>query len=82
MSIQQIVNETNRIIRQAESQDQLSKRVLAVGIEINQLYSEYLEKLETADFNIQTGVTVEIDGKTVHFKNDADFSEWLVGHLS
>ena len=77
MSIQQIVNETNQILAQAQAAGQLSKRVLAVGIEINQRYSEYLEQLEMSDLHIQTGVTVTVDGKKIHFQNDNDFSAWL-----
>lgn len=82
MTIQQIVNETNHILAQAQAAGQLSKRILAVGIEINQLYSEYLEELETADLHIQTGVTAEVDGRVIRFKDNADFSAWLAEHTT
>jgi hypothetical protein len=82
MSIQQIVNEANQILARAQQAGQLSKRVLAVGIEINQRYSEYLEQLETADLHIQTGITVTVDGKTIRFQNDNDFSEWLAENIT
>ncbi len=54
--IQQIVNETNQIL----NSEQPTKRVLAVGIEINQLYLEYLEWLEEQDLSIENGVTVNV----------------------
>lgn len=82
MSIQQIVIDTNPTIHKLHEEGKLTKQVLAVGIEINQRYSEYLESLETADFKIQTGVTVNVEGKTVHFKTSDDFSNWLAEHLT
>lgn len=82
MKIQQIVNQTNQILAQAQEAGQLSKRVLAVGIEINQRYSEYLEQLETSDLHIQNGITVTVGGKKIHFKNDNDFSAWLTENVT
>lgn len=82
MSIQQIVNETNKTIHKLHEEGALTKQILAVGIEINQRYSEYLEALETADFQIQTGVTVEVNGQRVHFKNNDDFAAWVAENMT
>lgn len=79
LRIQDTVKNTNRIMAQAQEEGYLSKRLLAVGIEINQLYSEYLQDLE---IEIKTGVTVAIDGQKIHFRNDEDFTNWLAENIT
>lgn len=83
LHIEQIVRESNSMIGAMLNRD---KRILAIGIEINQRYFEYLEELENAltDGRIQIGnsVTVIVDGKKIKFKNTDDFSNWLSENLT
>jgi hypothetical protein len=76
--IQQIVDDTNCMLFQAQEQGQLTKRVLAIGVEINQRYTEYLDELLDSDLSQPQGVTVDANGCKLHFKNLDDFSSWLV----
>ena len=77
MTIQQIVNETNDLLGQGAS-----KRMLAVGIEINQRYTEYLDALLDGDLSQPEGVTVEVDGQKIHFRTTDDFANWLAESMT
>lgn len=77
MTIQQIVNETNNILAQGAS-----KRMLAVGIEIHQRYTEYLDALLDSDLSQPEGVTIQVDGKTIHFPTSEAFSNWLAENMT
>lgn len=77
MTIQTIVEDANKTIHDLQESGGLSKRILAVGIEINQRYLEYLDDLETADLGVSNGVRVEVDGQVIQFKNTDDFAAWL-----
>ena len=76
--IQKIVDETNVIL----NTEKPSKQVLAVGVEINQKYIEYLEWLEEQDLSDTNGVTVVVDCKTVRFLDMDSFSRWVAEHTS
>ena len=71
--IQQIVDTANAILEQ----DKPTKQMLAVGIEINQRYTEYLDELLDGDLSQPEGVTVAVDGKTIHFPTSEAFANWL-----
>ena len=53
-----------------------SPRGLAMAIEANQRLLEYLDELKDAELT-SSGVTVMVDGESVHFQNEEDFSDWL-----
>ena len=82
MTIQQIVNETNETLAQLRGTEGFTKQVLAVGIEINQRYTEYLDALLDSDLSQPEGVTVVVDGKKIHFRNDEDFQNWLAENMT
>lgn len=82
MTIRQIVNEANGKLAQLRGTDGFTKRVLAVGIEINQRYTEYLDSLLDGDLSQPDGVTVEVDGKIIHFPTNNDFANWLAENMT
>lgn len=75
--IQTRVENVTQMIRHLAENKQLEKRVLAVGVEMNRRYLEYLEELETSALPITNGVDVEVEGCVIHFQNMDDFSGWL-----
>ena len=73
MSIQQNVRETSKL-----AFENADSKTLAVIVNMNQLYIEYLDELETAPLETKSGeVTVKVDGKTIRFRNVEDFSSWI-----
>lgn len=77
--IQQMVNEANKILSGEEIK---TKRLIAIGIEINQRYYEYLDGLLEEDLAVKdNGVTIVVEGKKVHFQNVDSFSEWLAENM-
>lgn len=81
LHIQQLVEDVNKDIYILRESGQLEKRVLAVGIEMNQRFIEYLDELEISPLHIQNGVDVDVDGKIIRFKNMDDFSEWVLEEM-
>lgn len=77
MTIQTNVQNVNRNIHALHEAGKLEKRVLAVGIEMNQRYLEYLEELETAPLQVANGINIEVDGSIIHFDDMESFSSWL-----
>jgi hypothetical protein len=77
LRIQETVNKANHTILKAQQEGTLDKRMLAVGIDINQHYTEYLDRLLDGDLVIDNGVTVDVDGQRIRFGNTDDFSAWL-----
>lgn len=57
--------------------DGAGDRDIAIAIEANQSYIDYLEFLGDNLPKIGLSVTVEIDGTRIRFKNDEDFANWL-----
>ncbi len=54
-----------------------SAREIAVAIEANQMYADYLEQVLDAPAG-DNGVMVSVDGTLIRFKDTEDFSSWLV----
>lgn len=52
-------------------------RTLAVAIESNQLFIEYLDEL-LDNVSVDTSVTVQVDGQKIKFCSIEDVSEWIV----
>jgi hypothetical protein len=62
--------------------DGASSREVAVAIEANQAYIDYLEWLKD---NLPTGdetVMIEVDGTRIVFKNEDDFANWLAEQMT
>jgi hypothetical protein len=54
-----------------------SVREIAVAIEANQAYIEYLDFVKDNMPPADGTVTIEVDGTRVTFKNEDDFTDWL-----
>jgi hypothetical protein len=80
--IQQIVTETNDKLAQLRGTNEFTKQVLAVGIEIKQRYTEYLDALLDSDLSQPEGVTVIVDGKKIHYRTNDDFANWLAENMT
>lgn len=74
--IDDTVRQANQIVENMRASGRNDKRVLAVAVEINQLYLEYLEEVETGPIPVHKGVYVEVDGQVIHFKDSEDFARW------
>ena len=80
--IQQITTQTNKTLAGLRGTPEFTKRVLAVGIEINQRYTEYLDELLDSDLSQPKGVTVEVDGRKIHFPDNDSFTAWLAENMT
>jgi len=77
MNIQQTVEEGNASIRAMMAAGDADPRALAIAVEMNQLYCDYLDSLLDSDLSVDIAVTVKVDGKCVKFRNIGDVSSWL-----
>ena len=77
MSIQQNIIDTNKL-----AFENADGKTLAVIVNMNQLYIEYLDELETALLETKSSeITVKVDGKTnIRFKNVEDLASWIASH--
>lgn len=77
MSIQQNVNETSKL-----AFENADSKTIAVIVNMNQLYIEYLDELETAPLETKAGeITVKLDGKTnIRFKSVEDLASWITSN--
>ena len=57
-----------------------SPKGLAMAIEANQRLAEYLDDLKNVDLPANK-ILVKVDGETIHFDNEKDFSDWLSEHI-
>jgi hypothetical protein len=80
--IQQIVDESNGKIYKLREGGELTKKVLAVGIEINQRYTEYLDAILDSDLSQPEGVTVNIDGQKIYFPSQQAFADWIAEDMT
>lgn len=55
---------------------------LAEAIEADQLLAEYLDELKDYIRFGDEGITVDVEGKRIHFQNSDDFADWLAGEMS
>ncbi len=60
--------------------DGASSRDIAIALEANQAYIDYLDWLKD-NTTFDESVTIEVGGTRIKFKNDDDFSNWLVEHM-
>jgi len=51
-----------------------------MAIEANQRLAEYLDDLKNVDLPANK-ILVKVDGETIHFDNEKDFSDWLSEHI-
>ena len=64
-------------------ENELDARSLAVVVEDYQLYTEYLDELETAQLQpVKESVTVTIDGQAVKFQDQQSFIDWLAENMT
>ena len=72
----------NKQYRTAFEND-LDTRSLAVVVEDYQLYTEYLDALETAPLQpVKESITVTIGGQAVKFQSADDFAGWLAENMT
>jgi hypothetical protein len=71
--LEDCVREARQIIHEARDAKQLTPKILAYGMEIEQRWREYLDNL---DMVCDASVTVKVDGQTIRFDNQKDFAEW------
>lgn len=65
----------------AKVDENSSPRELALAVEANQLFKEYLEALEDSDLRIDPSVTIKVKGTTIRFDGRNDFADWLTEYL-
>lgn len=52
-------------------------RSLAVAIEAQQRWIEYLELLESLPLDTDASLTVRVDGKTIRFNSSEEMAKWI-----
>lgn len=60
--------------------DGASSRDIAIALEANQAYIDYLDFLKD-NLDVDESVTIEVDGTRIKFKNDDDFANWLAERM-
>jgi cell division ATPase FtsA len=75
--IDETVKSINCIVKQMSEKNELSTRALALSVECNQLYLEYLDGLLDNINDIDISVTVQVDGKTIKFQNADAMAAWM-----
>jgi hypothetical protein len=77
MTIDEIIREVNDIVRRLYEDRKLSKRVLAIAAECNQIYLDYLDYLQDNIHVRNDGITVAVDGKKIKFQNADSMAAWI-----
>jgi hypothetical protein len=75
--IDDAITQVNKIIEYMGEAGGLSARTLALAVECNQRYLEYLDGLLDNINSIDFSVTVQTDGKRIKFKNIDAMAEWM-----
>ena len=73
--IRQIAQRANELAEQPD----FTERDVAIAIELNQRYGDVLDEMLENLSQIDTSVTVQVEGKTIRFQNEDAMSEWLAG---
>jgi hypothetical protein len=55
--------------------------MIAVALEANQLYVEYLDELKDRDPAFETSITVKVDNQNIRFNDDDGFAKWLAENM-
>lgn len=79
--IQNNIKAINTTVQNMVESGKTDKRVIAIAVEMNQLYLEYLDELADLDLPLVNGVTVDLDGQAVRFRDIQSFSAWLAEHI-
>lgn len=58
----------------------LTTREIAIVLEMNQRYKEYLDDLEIADLRTDTNVVVKVDDETIKFSSIEDVAAWITAN--
>lgn len=74
--IQEIAKQASELYDRAERGDLITARDVAVAVELNQRYCEFLEKAEE-QVSVSSRVVCRVGGQVLSFKNENDFSNWL-----
>ena len=62
--------------------DGADPKTIAMAVEANQLYYEYLDWLKDYEWELDGSITVEVNGTRVKFENTDTFSSWLAEQVS
>lgn len=60
----------------------LTRRDLAIGIELHQRYIEVLEEIQNSYPKFETDIIVKTDDRKIKFQNTDDFANWLAENMT
>jgi hypothetical protein len=64
------------------SNGEASSREIAIALEANQSYIDYLDWLKDNMPPIDESVTIDVEGTRIKFQNADDFSDWLAERIT
>lgn len=77
------IEETVKAMSAQVFSDNLRGRELAMVVEANQKYVDYLDDLFTAKLEVPAEcVTVQVNGTTIKFENADKFADWLAENIT
>lgn len=76
MNIQESINQINATVRAMCDSGKPDPKVLAVAVEANQLYLEWLDELLDG-VKVCTAVVVRVAGETIKFQSIEDVAAWI-----
>jgi predicted RNA-binding protein Jag len=74
--IDETIKNMNSIVEKMSEDGELSERALAIAVECNQRYIEYLDDLLDT-IHVNSNVTVYVDGKKIKFQNADSMAAWI-----
>jgi hypothetical protein len=74
--------QARQIVKNVLMSESPSTREIAVSIEANQSYMDYLDWLKDNIPPQDGSVTIEVDGKRIKFQSVENFSEWLAERIT